>query len=92
MWKIFDKKTYKKIKDALNSQGYFKGEATVIRESGDRILTLLSINTINPQKGMKGYRVAIVSDINRASKSQERRYIIQVHTSFGQGLPNRKFI
>jgi diguanylate cyclase (GGDEF)-like protein/PAS domain S-box-containing protein len=89
--RFFDKKTYKKIKDALNSQGYFKGEATVIRESGDRILTLLSINTINPQKGMKGYRVAIVSDITELQKSREEIYYTATHDAL-TGLPNRKFI
>jgi diguanylate cyclase (GGDEF)-like protein/PAS domain S-box-containing protein len=89
--KFFDDATYRKIKEAIDGTGRFKGEATVIREDGSRVLTLLSINTISPQRGMKGYRVAIVSDISELHKSREELYYTATHDAL-TGLPNRKFI
>ncbi|MCG7874613.1 MAG: EAL domain-containing protein [Candidatus Thiodiazotropha lotti] len=73
---------------SVTSMGYWKGECTFRRKSGELFPKWMSINTVPDDSGEASHYVVIFSDITRLKSAEEKWQRLAFYDSL-TGLPNR---
>jgi len=83
-----DKQFYQKMWDKLEAEGYWQGEITNRRKSGEIYIEWLSINTIKNVRGEVENYIAIFSDVTHQRKDAHNQAYLATHDAL-TGLSNR---
>jgi len=82
---------YKKLWQAVNTNGSWSGEVLNRRKNGETYHQSLSINTIKNEQGEVQKHIAVMADINESKKAQEHIQFLAQHDVL-TGLPNRALL
>jgi len=83
-----DKHFYQKMWGQLDKEGYWQGEITNRRKSGEVYIEWLSINTIKNVRGVVENYIAIFSDVTHQRKDAHDQAYLATHDAL-TGLTNR---
>jgi diguanylate cyclase (GGDEF)-like protein/PAS domain S-box-containing protein len=86
-----DKVFYRRMWEALNTQGYWQGEIYDRRKSGEIYPKWTRINAIRDSQGKIINHVAVFSDISDRKALEERLQFLAQHDHL-TGLPNRNLL
>ncbi len=89
--RFFGKKRWREIIESLQEKGSFKGEVTIFRQDGKRLLAWLIVDTVNNEEGKSTHRVAMLTDLSDIQRSREQLRHTATHDPL-TGLPNRMLL
>ena len=88
---FFGDETMARIRKDVRKRGQFRGEVTLLRKDGKKLLAWLTIDTVSNEQGEPTHRVAMLTDLSEIQKSRERLRFTATHDAL-TGLPNRLFL
>ena len=86
--KFFDKETAKKVMQAIETDGCFHGEVSILRHDGTKLFAWMSIDTVYDENQTPAYLVVMLTDISELHASKEKLHFAAMHDTLTR-LPNR---